>query len=186
MIFYIADTHFGHENILKMDARPFASVEAMDTALIENWNARVTEFDTVYVLGDVFWGKETRCIEIMEQLHGHKHLIQGNHDKVNGRLGTLWESIKPYDELHDGDKLVILSHYPLMFYKAQKFGSVMLYGHVHQSSWWRTIQKWQEEQLSIGVPSCLINVGCMMDYMAYTPRTLCELLAHTHRPTERK
>ena len=36
MIFYIADTHFGHENILQMDSRPFASVEEMDTALIKN------------------------------------------------------------------------------------------------------------------------------------------------------
>ena len=176
MIFYIADTHFGHENILQMDSRPFASVEEMDTALIKNWNARVSAHDTVYVLGDALWGKESRCIKIMEQLHGHKHLIQGNHDKVNGRLGMLWESIKSYDEIRDGDKLVVLSHYPIMFYKAQKFGSVMLYGHVHQTGWWHSIQRWQKEQHDMGIPSQLINVGCMMEYMAYTPRTLDELL----------
>lgn len=29
----------------------------------------------------------------------------------------------------------------------------------------------------MGIPSRLINVGCMMDYMRYTPRTLEELLA---------
>ena len=28
----------------------------------------------------------------------------------------------------------------------------------------------------MGIPSRLINVGCMMDYMRYTPRTLEELL----------
>jgi len=176
VIFYIADTHFGHENILRLDSRPFSSVEEMDNALIANWNSRVREDDTVYVLGDAFWGKEARCIEIMEQLRGHKHLIQGNHDKVNGRLGTLWESIKPYDEIRDGDKLVILSHYPLMFYNGQKFGAVMLYGHVHQSSWWQTIQKWQEELRLSGVPSRMLSVGCMMEYVGYTPRTLDELL----------
>ena len=28
----------------------------------------------------------------------------------------------------------------------------------------------------MGIPSRLINVGCMMAYMCYTPRTLTELL----------
>ena len=28
----------------------------------------------------------------------------------------------------------------------------------------------------MGIPSRLINVGCMMEYMRYTPRTLTELL----------
>ena len=28
----------------------------------------------------------------------------------------------------------------------------------------------------MGIPSRLINVGCMMDYMDYAPRTLSELL----------
>ena len=28
----------------------------------------------------------------------------------------------------------------------------------------------------MGIPSRLINVGCMMDYMRYTPRTFKELL----------
>lgn len=181
MIFYIADTHFGHENILHMDSRPFPSIEAMDKALIENWNSRISDNDTVYVLGDAFFGKETRSIEIMEQLRGHKHLIQGNHDKVNGLLGTHWKSIKSYDEIQDNNRLVVLSHYPIMFYKGQKFGSIMLYGHVHQTNWWHLVQKWQEEQLSAGIPSQLINVGCMLDYMAYTPRTLDELLTYQRK-----
>ena len=34
----------------------------------------------------------------------------------------------------------------------------------------------------MGIPSRLINVGCMMDYTRYTPRTLEELLEANPMP----
>ena len=37
-IFYIADTHFGHQNIILFDNRPFFSIEEMERELINNWN----------------------------------------------------------------------------------------------------------------------------------------------------
>lgn len=55
MIYYIADMHFGHQNVLRFDNRPFADTNQMEEALIHNWNERVTPEDTVYVLGDAFW-----------------------------------------------------------------------------------------------------------------------------------
>lgn len=30
MIFYIADMHFGHENVLRFDDRPFSEIGQMD------------------------------------------------------------------------------------------------------------------------------------------------------------
>ena len=74
MIYYIADTHFGHENILHYDSRPFKNIGTMDDALVFNWNNSVRPEDTVYVLGDAFWGNEERCVQIMKMLNGHKHL----------------------------------------------------------------------------------------------------------------
>lgn len=54
MIYFTADTHFGHCNVIRFCDGPFASAEEMDEAMIQNWNERVTGNDTVYILGDKF------------------------------------------------------------------------------------------------------------------------------------
>ena len=146
MIYYIADMHFSHENVIRFDSRPFADTEQMDEVLIQNWNERVTADDTVYVLGDAFWKNEENSIRIMQRLQGHKHLIQGNHDRVKGKLRPCWESIEQYAEINDENRLVILSHYPIPFYKNQHYGAVMLYGHVHNTREWELVEKWKKAQ----------------------------------------
>ena len=45
MIYYIADTHFGHKNVIRFDNRPFVDTGLMDEVLIRNWNERITEDD---------------------------------------------------------------------------------------------------------------------------------------------
>ena len=55
MKYYISDLHFGHANIIKLCDRPFANILEMDEALIANWNARVTNGDEVYIIGDLFF-----------------------------------------------------------------------------------------------------------------------------------
>ena len=80
MNYYISDLHIGHENILRFDNRPFADVNEMNNKLIENWNARVRSDDTVYILGDFIWAKESEWPSIVGSLGGNKVLIRGNHD----------------------------------------------------------------------------------------------------------
>ena len=75
--FYISDLHIGHENILRFDNRPFADVNEMNNKLIENWNARVHSNDTVYILGDFIWAKESEWPSIVGSLCGNKVLIWG-------------------------------------------------------------------------------------------------------------
>ena len=56
-IYFTADLHFGHTNILKHSPkRPFADVvdiRAHDEWLLDKWRATVDKRDTVYVLGDL-------------------------------------------------------------------------------------------------------------------------------------
>ena len=47
--FFTSDLHFGHDNIIRFDHRPFNSVEEMDQIIIERWNKKVTNDDIVYI-----------------------------------------------------------------------------------------------------------------------------------------
>lgn len=55
-IWYTADTHFAHENVIKFCGRPFSSVEEMDAILIANMCARVREGDDLWIIGDFDFG----------------------------------------------------------------------------------------------------------------------------------
>lgn len=77
----IADTHFGHRNIIKFEseARPFATIEEHDAELVDLWNATVTNRDIVWHLGDVLFGGA--AFAILPRLNGTKKLVMGNHDR---------------------------------------------------------------------------------------------------------
>lgn len=78
---FVADTHFGHTNIIRFDRRPWETVEQMDAQLIENWNRVVRADDLTYHMGDVaFWGNQTSPLGYLHQLNGQIRIIPGNHD----------------------------------------------------------------------------------------------------------
>ena len=54
-IWFTADFHLGHENIIKYCDRPFKNAAEMDKKIIANFNKVVAADDTVYILGDLAW-----------------------------------------------------------------------------------------------------------------------------------
>lgn len=44
-VFFTSDTHFGHAGALALYRRPFASVAAMDAAMVARWNETVGSED---------------------------------------------------------------------------------------------------------------------------------------------
>lgn len=178
---FISDLHFGHKNVLSFDNRPFSSIEAHDQKLIENWNKRVSSEDTVYILGDVSWYKPGKTIEILDQMHGRKCLIKGNHDGhllKSQDLRSRFDEILDYKELVlEYDRHVILCHYPIPCFKNHYYGAFHLYGHVHNGFEHNMMEHVKREMLSLYSKPCnMYNVGCMMPYMNYTPRTLNEIV----------
>lgn len=81
-IFIIADTHFGHRNIIEYESRPFDSIEDMDSVMIDSWNMTVDDDDIIYVLGDFALTGSDKTKEVIESLNGKKHIIIGSHDRT--------------------------------------------------------------------------------------------------------
>ena len=125
--FYIADWHYGHANSIAFDNRPFSSVEMMNEMLISNWNKTVSPGDVVYVLGDMFWCKQEEAMSVLKQLNGTKFLIKGNHDRCNdGKFLKEFAKVTEYLEVKDGDRHVVLCHYPIVCFKNHYRGWVNL------------------------------------------------------------
>ena len=159
--FFAGDTHFGHANIIKYCARPFASVQEMNHEMMLRWNAVVGSEDTVYHLGDFALRKPSEAPELLSKLNGaRKILIRGNHDRNARQMLEVG-----FDEVHE--KLEwngwMLQHHPIATNRK------LLCGHIHE--------KWKR----IG---WVINVG--VDVWDFTPRTIEELVMAAESPKEYK
>lgn len=191
MRYYIADLHFFHEaQNYRMDRRGFNSVEEMNEYMIKKWNGKVRKNDEVVIIGDLSWKKAEQTNVLLSQLNGILYLIQGNHDhnwinKCTDRF--VW--IKPYEELRDNKRKVVLCHYPIICYNGQyhldKDGNprtYMLYGHVHDTQDQRLIEQFiditrntvvtDSQGNKRSIPCNMINCFCM--YSDYEPLTLDE------------
>lgn len=119
-IFFVSDTHFGDERVLKYRYRPYSSVEEMDEAQVEIWNSVVSPDDIVYHLGDVAVTAEA-LNEYVPRLNGTKRLVCGNYEYTLPREDLERLFVRIEDEptalgLFDaemGNIVVRLMHYPL-------------------------------------------------------------------------
>ena len=180
MNYFVSDLHMGHENVLAFDNRPFKTIEDHDKTIINNWNDTVELDDDVCLLGDISWHNATKTIEIFKQLNGNIHLIKGNHDGKllkNRELQSRFVEIVDYKELQlENGKGIVLCHYPIPCFKNHYYGWYHLYGHVHNSFEWNMMERVKYEMTELYDATCnMRNVGTMMEYMNYRPRTLEEI-----------
>ena len=127
--FFTADNHFGHASILKHCNRPFANVEEMDAAMIEEWNNTVSHGNTVYILGDFAFNNHEYYLN---RLNGKKRICIGNHDKMSLKVMEKFTEVFPgiIDRRFNG-KQYTLCHYPMRSWKNSIHSSRHLYGHCH-------------------------------------------------------
>lgn len=175
MIWFTADSHFFHKNVISHCNRPFDSILPMHEHMIEQWNKRVKPTEKIYVLGDFSFGSMTATYNVLSQLNGYKILIKGNHDRdANKMLKVGFQEVHEniFIYLPNGQQ-VFLSHFPyhpMNLYSKYENGKVvqrfpfekidtrylhkrivddgkhwLIHGHVHQA--W----KQNGRQINVGV-----------------------------------
>jgi len=110
----------------------------MDNKLIQAWKELVKPEDTVYHLGDVGICSPGYLMEILNQLPGKIHLIEGNHDKTARKCRNRFLSITPLLDIRIPDtdcpmgyQPITLCHYGMRTWNKRSYGAWHLYGHSH-------------------------------------------------------
>lgn len=127
-IWVISDTHFGHKNILgfEKEHRPFHTIQEHDRHLVQQWNSVVAPQDTVWHLGDVWFGKEG--YKPLEQCNGLKKLVLGNHDHYPMEL-----YLRFFSKVLGAAKFggCALTHIPIHPYQLEHRFTKNIHGHMH-------------------------------------------------------
>ena len=140
MIWFTADLHMQHKNILTLGhGRPFDSIGQMEAYIIDAINDHVSYTDTLWILGDfIMKGTPQKVAPYLERIVCQDiRFIRGNHDKTfQNQKGPF----KHFNEVADYTLIgkpstdgwrAALSHYPMLDWDHMYRGSYMLHGHIH-------------------------------------------------------
>lgn len=145
-IWFISDTHFGHENLYRFVYTDQYGVEKRvrerfrdavegDAYMVQRWCEIVRPQDHIYHLGDVTMERSSNAktwfVNKIRSLPGHKRLILGNHDHltVDVYRDAGFEKIKGSNVI-DG---MLFTHYPVHLSSVPKRALGNVHGHTHQN-----------------------------------------------------
>jgi len=133
MIWFTADLHLVHANIIKYCDRPFTSAEEMDSILLDNLASKVKPGDLLYYLGDLSFKAEAASL-FFERMKGVTiHFIIGNHDSkaVISLAKKHCSDVTPLKDIEIDGQAITLCHYAMRVWNASHFNAWQLYGHSH-------------------------------------------------------
>lgn len=194
-VFFTSDFHLFHQNVLKFDKRPFATVQEMHQVIEDRWNETVKQDDIVIYLGDLAFARreDKKDVEAMLwRLNGHIHFIMGNHDKLDDikKLPRL-ESIQDYLEVRiahmaakNGSETLVKTetlftcmHYPIYSWNKSHHGSYHVHGHCHGNLH-------HGEDANYYVNRRAIDAGCMLhDYRPISYKDVMNRLQNITLPS---
>ena len=150
-VWFSADLHFGHSNIIKYCDRPFLSEEERakaavdprgrckvsaesvrqhDDALLDAINSLVMPDDQFWILGDFCLGKHKDAKKYVDRIKcKNLNFVWGNHDHPS--IGPLFQKTMQQGLIKVKGQSIALNHYPLRSWDKRFHGSWSLYGHVH-------------------------------------------------------
>jgi len=128
--FFVADEHYGHENIVKKYGRDcFSSIEEHDETLIMNHNKIVEKSDITIHAGDftLLHNKEKIYKNYINRLKGNHIFLRGSHDYWLPKTHqSIWEK-----EFKDPDAFIVVCHYAMRHWARSHYNSYQVYGHAH-------------------------------------------------------
>ncbi len=131
-IWFTADFHFGHTNIIRYCDRPFVNAAEMDETILDRLNDRVKATDHLYFLGDFCIGGPTVALAYRRKIRCKKiHFILGNHDKVIKKIADQFVWVKEIAEVNVRNQPIVLCHYAMRVWNRSHHGAWHLYGHSH-------------------------------------------------------
>lgn len=134
-IYFGADLHLEHKNILDFCDRSYDSVESMTESLLCDFEETVKPGDIVYLLGDIQFCNHLRHLERMTSIKGvDVHLIVGNHDNRKVQKYPGWASVTLYKDIKIDGVKIALSHYPIECWFGREHGTLHFHGHTHNNA----------------------------------------------------
>jgi calcineurin-like phosphoesterase family protein len=149
-VWITSDTHYSHKNICRgvtawrtkegeipvSQTRDFATIEKMNSTIVNNINEVVGQDDMLIHLGDWSFGGFEQIREFWDRIICKNiHLVLGNHDHhiENNRDGSqgLFKSVSHYNTLEIGQFKFRLMHYPISSWDGLGKGVMHLHGHCH-------------------------------------------------------
>lgn len=132
--FFFSDPHFDHRNIIRYCNRPFRSVEEMNRSILSNYFAVVRPDSTVFFLGDMSFGRNSRSprwwldrLNMDGSFVGEIYYIKGSHD--NGIWPTNTKNCYNRYDLHWNGSTLLLVHDPKDI--PQDWEGWAIHGHTH-------------------------------------------------------
>ena len=153
-IFFTADLHISHGNIIKYSNRPFLSkeeqelynnginfrpsresIEYHDDTIIGNINKIVGKHDVLYLLGDFCFPSTYDVAKRYRDRINCKniHFIFGNHDRKKN-IYSLFSSANDLSHIKIDNQSIVLCHYAMAIWNKSHYGTYHLYGHSHSSA----------------------------------------------------
>jgi calcineurin-like phosphoesterase family protein len=133
MIWFTADYHLSHKNIMKYCNRPFSDVSDMNDTIIGNLESKVREGDTLYFLGDLTFDAQLARSFFERFTDIIIHFVVGNHDRtpVVKLASEICKSVSQLKDIRVGGQSITLCHYAMRVWNKSHFNSWQLYGHSH-------------------------------------------------------
>jgi calcineurin-like phosphoesterase family protein len=127
MLYFTADLHFNHRNIIDFCGRPFSEVAEMNAAIVDGINRKVGKTDELYIVGD--FGLHVKADDVKDLLGKitcrSVRLVFGNHD--DSKHGSLFQHSYDMVKVNWNKQSFLLCHYPLRSWRA----AYQLHGHEH-------------------------------------------------------